>query len=99
MEPSLPHCREILCHLSHQGSPRILEWVAYLGELSNPGIESALQVDSLPAEPQGKPKDTGVGSLVVEVVEVDPGIKLAERNRVEQESSRTGIELAVDPGI
>ena len=26
---SLPHCRQILYHLSHQGSPRILEWVAY----------------------------------------------------------------------
>ena len=28
-----------------------------------PGIAPALQVDSLPAEPQGKPKDTGVGIL------------------------------------
>ena len=27
--PGLPHCREILYQLSHQGSPRILEWVAY----------------------------------------------------------------------
>ena len=26
--PSLPHCRWILYHLSHQGSLRILEWVA-----------------------------------------------------------------------
>ena len=26
----LPYCRQILYHLSHQGSPRILEWVAYL---------------------------------------------------------------------
>ena len=26
---SVPHCRLILHHLSHQGSPRILEWVAY----------------------------------------------------------------------
>ena len=25
----LPHCRQILYHLSHKGSPRILEWVAY----------------------------------------------------------------------
>ena len=36
------------------------------GDLLNPGIELgslALQVDSLPAEPQGKPKNTGVGSL------------------------------------
>ena len=27
--PGLLHCRRILCHLSHKGSPRILEWVAY----------------------------------------------------------------------
>ena len=27
--PGLLHCRWILYHLSHQGSPRILEWVAY----------------------------------------------------------------------
>ena len=36
------------------------------GDLPNPGIEPrspALQVDSLPAEPQGKPKNTEVGSL------------------------------------
>ena len=34
------------------------------GDLPNPGIEPrspALQVDSLPAEPQGKPKNTRVG--------------------------------------
>ena len=36
------------------------------GDLPNPGIEPkspALQTDSLPAEPQGRPKKTGVGSL------------------------------------
>ena len=36
------------------------------GDLPNPGIKPrspALQMDSLPAEPQGKPKNTGVGSL------------------------------------
>ena len=27
--PGLPHCGQILYQLSHQGSPRILEWVAY----------------------------------------------------------------------
>ena len=27
--PGPLHCRQILYHLSHQGSPRILEWVAY----------------------------------------------------------------------
>ena len=47
---------------------RILKWVPFPspGDLPNPGIEPrspALQVDSLPAEPPGKPKNTGVGSL------------------------------------
>ena len=27
--PGLPRCRQILYWLSHQGSPRILEWVVY----------------------------------------------------------------------
>ena len=47
---------------------RVLEWVAFPspGDLPNQGIESrslALQVDSLPAKPQGKPKNPGVGNL------------------------------------
>ena len=36
------------------------------GDLPNPGIKPrspTLQADSLPAEPQGKPKNTGMGSL------------------------------------
>ena len=45
---------------------RILEWVVFpfSRDLPNTGIElrsPALQADSLPAEPQGKPKNTGVG--------------------------------------
>ena len=48
---------------------RTLEWVAFLLSKgsSQPSdqtqIKPALQVDSLPPEPQGKPRDTGVGSL------------------------------------
>ena len=47
---------------------RILEWVPtpFSRGSSNPGIEPrspALQVDSLPAKPPGKPKNTGVGNL------------------------------------
>ena len=58
--PDLPHCRWILYQRSHQGSPRILEWVACSfsrADLSDPGIELgslALQSDSLPAELPGK---------------------------------------------
>ena len=29
LNPGLPHCRQILYQLSHKGSPRIMEWVAY----------------------------------------------------------------------
>ena len=29
LKPGLPHCRWILYQLSHQGSPRTLEWVTY----------------------------------------------------------------------
>ena len=47
---------------------RILEWVAFpfSRDLPNSGTEPrspALQADSLPAEPPGKPKNTGMDSL------------------------------------
>ena len=29
LNPGLPHCRWILYHLSHRGSPRTLEWINY----------------------------------------------------------------------
>ena len=45
-------------------------WSGYIfpspGDLPNPGTEPrypALQADSIPAEPQRKPKNTGVGTL------------------------------------
>ena len=42
----------------------ILEWVAFpFSRGSSQPRSSALQVDSLPVELQGKPKNTGVGSL------------------------------------
>ena len=50
LNPGLPHCRQILYHLSHQGIPRILEEP---GDLPDAGIKlgsPALQADSLPAE-------------------------------------------------
>ena len=51
------------------------------GDLPNPGIEPrspTLQADSLPAEPQGKPKNSGVGSLsllqwIFLTQEIEPG--------------------------
>ena len=52
LNPGLPHCRKILYQLSHQESPRILEWVAYpfsddLGSF-HPGQMDFLLCDSLP---------------------------------------------------
>ena len=45
--PGLPHCRWILYHLSHLGSPRILEWVTYsfsLTQESNWGFLHCRQI-------------------------------------------------------
>ena len=47
---------------------RILEWVAMPSsrDLPNPGIKPrspTMRADSLPSEPPGKPKNTGIGSL------------------------------------
>ena len=50
LNPRLPHCRQILYCLSHQGSQCLLH--------PNPGIEPrspALQADSIPSESQGSP--------------------------------------------
>ena len=59
-DPGLPHCKWLLYQLSHKGSPRILEWVAYpfSSRSSDPGIKPgspALQADSLLTELSGKP--------------------------------------------
>ena len=58
-----------LDHTVH-GILQAVYWSGWLfpspGDLPNPGIKPRspiLQVDSLPAEPQGKPKNSGVGSL------------------------------------
>ena len=57
--PGLPHFRRILYQLSHKGSPRILEWVAYpfstgSSQPGNQPVSPALQADSLPTELSGK---------------------------------------------
>ena len=58
--PFLPHCRWILYQLSHKGSPKILEWVAYpfsrgTFEPQNRTGVSYTAADFLPAELPGKP--------------------------------------------
>ena len=59
-KPSSPTLWQIFYHLSHQRSPRVLEWIAIPcpGDLPDLGIEHgspALQADSLPAELPEKP--------------------------------------------
>ena len=60
--PGLLHCRQILYQPSHQGSPRLLEWVAcpFSSGSSRPRNQTiklgspALQANSLPVELTGK---------------------------------------------
>ena len=59
LNPGLPHCRQVLYQLSHQGKPRILEWVAYSfsSESSWPRNQtevSCISGDSSPPELLGK---------------------------------------------
>ena len=70
--PGLPHCRWILYQLSHKGSPRIVEWVAYpfssgSSQSRNQTGVSSLQVDSLQTELSGEPL---VSSLIVNTFSV-----------------------------
>ena len=63
LNPVLPHCRWILYQLSHEGSPRILEWVAYLisSRSSWPRIQigvPAFQANSIPTELEEETKKT-----------------------------------------
>ena len=59
LNPGLPHCRWILYQLSHQGSPRIQEWVAYpfsrgSSQPRNRTRISCIAGRSLPTELPGK---------------------------------------------
>ena len=61
--PGLPHCRQILCWLNHQGSPRTLGWVAYTFSRGSSWLRNGMRVSSLAggwiflrAELPGKPR-------------------------------------------
>ena len=76
------------------------------GDLPNPGIKPrypALQVDSLQAKPQRKPKNTGVGSLsllqwIFQTQELNWGL-LHCRQILYQLSYQGSPELPYDPAI
>ena len=64
-------CEPMDCIVHGILQARIVEWVAFPfsrgssqpRDQTQASLAAALQVDSLPAEPPGKPKNTGVGSL------------------------------------
>ena len=63
LNQGLLNCRWILYQLSYEGSPKILEWVAYpfsrgSSQPRNQIKSPALQADSLPSELSGKPSIT-----------------------------------------
>ena len=53
--PGLLHCGQILYYLSHQGSPRILEWVAYPFSRGSSQPRNGTRVSCIAAELPGKP--------------------------------------------
>ena len=68
IKPRSLHCRQILHQLNHQGSPGILEWVAYPFSSISSRSRNQTQVSHIASgfftpEPPGKPRNTGVGSL------------------------------------
>ena len=79
---------------------RILEWVAFpfskgSSQLGIKPRSLVLQVNSLSAEPQEKPKNTGVGSLsLLQWIFPDPGIKMGSP---EQQADSLPAELPGKP--
>ena len=79
-------CDPMDCILHGILQARILEWVAFplsrgSSQPSNRTQVSCIQADSLPAEPQGKPKNTGMASLsflqwIFPTEELDRGLLL-----------------------
>ena len=47
LNPNLLHCKQILYQLSHKGSPRILEWVAYPFSRGSSRSRDPIQVSSI----------------------------------------------------
>ena len=94
--PGLPHCKWILYQLSLKGSPRILEWVACPDPGTEPG-SSALQADSSPTEPSGKPDPEDPGSARGHPASFLPLLQLSDQNFPLRASSRLPVPLASLP--
>ena len=59
----LPYCRQILYHLSHKGSPRILEWVAYPLSRGSFQPRNQIGISCIAAEIPGKPLEWNTQAL------------------------------------
>ena len=75
LNPGLSHCWRVLYQLSHQGSPRILEWVAYPFSSGSSRPRNRTQVSriagrSLMSELQGSPSSSPHSSKLI-LVSVD----------------------------
>ena len=87
---------------------RILEWVAFSspGDHPKPGIaprSPTSQIDSLPAEPQGKPTNTGMGSLsllqqIFLIQESNPGLLHCRRilYQLSHQGSQEDIKMLIN---
>ena len=92
LNPCLPHCKWILYHLSHQGSPRILEWMAYSFSRGSSWPRDQMGVSCiaggfLPVELPGKPIEGKVAEIGEETVKWQKKISLNLRTSYVKSSS------------
>ena len=91
----LLHCMWILYQLSHQRSPRILDWVVYpfssgSSQPRNQTRSLASQTDSLPAELPGKP-------IYMQIIRKENGINLKKRERLFINSGKQNVVFFFRP--
>ena len=89
----LLHCMWILYQLSHQRSPRILDWVFFSSGSSQPRNQTrslASQTDSLPAELPGKP-------IYMQIIRKENGINLKKRERLFINSGKQNVVFFFRP--
>ena len=95
LKRGLLHCMWILYQLSHQRSPRILEWVVYpfssgSFQLRNQTRSLASQADSLPAELPGKP-------IYMQTIRKENGINLKKWERLFIDSGKENVVFFFRP--
>ena len=96
LNPGLPQCRQILYQLSHKGSPRILEWVAYLFSRGSFQPRNWTGVSCMAG---GFFTNWTIRGVTNEVSLVSPVLLPERRLSGDVEISWTEINLPVPPGI